>query len=153
MLARRIAVAIAFGSTLLYAEDFSLRQNGLGPITVHTTMTFEGQGERLFAVAVNDSGQSFSYVKLCVVAGVEACLFELENAEPWQPGKTVSWNLATLRRVPNLSHQVKIMALAARKPEPVTPIPEVPTTEVSTALALSPPPAAELTTNADTSSR
>jgi hypothetical protein len=106
-----IATAIALGSTLLYAEDFSLTQNGFGPITVHTAVTYEGKGERLAATAINDSGQAIPYVKLCVTAETKGCLFEMWNTEVWEPGKTLSWDVTAARHVPNLSHQVKIEAL------------------------------------------
>jgi hypothetical protein len=148
MLARRIAAAIALGSTLLCAEDFSLTQNGIGPITVHTTLTFEGQGERLLAVAVNDSGQLISHVRFCVVAGLEACLFGLEVAEPWQPGKTVRWNQTAVQHIPDLSHYVRIVALTLATPKQEMAIPEAdPTNEVRAAQVASPQPAAEILTN------
>ena len=40
--------------TLLQSEDFELWFLGMGPINVHTTLTFEGKGERLAATATND---------------------------------------------------------------------------------------------------
>jgi hypothetical protein len=58
MTARCIGLAIALGSTLLFAGDFSLKQNGFGPITVHPTLTYEGKGEQLVATATNGSGNA-----------------------------------------------------------------------------------------------
>jgi hypothetical protein len=148
MLARRIAAAIAFGSMLLCAEDFTLKQNGIGPITVHTTLTFDGQGERLLAVAVNDSGQLISHVRFCVAAGLEACLFGLEVAEPWQPGKTVRWNLTAIQHTADLSHYVRIVALTVATPQQEMGIPDAkPTVEVRAAQVASPQPAAEILSN------
>jgi hypothetical protein len=119
MRARPFAAAVALGSMLLYAEDFSLTQNGFGPITVHTTVTFEGKGERLVATAVNDSGQPIPYIKLCVVAHTKGCLFEMWNTELWEPGKALNWTATTARHVPNLSHEVKIETLnLPPKPQP-----------------------------------
>jgi hypothetical protein len=132
MRARSIALVLALGSTLLYAEDFSLTRNGFGPITVHTTLTYEGKGERLVATAVNDSGQLIPYVKLCVTADTRGCLFQMWNTEQWEPGKPLSWNVESTRHVPTLAHQVKIDVLdlppaaatsAASTPETPRPTP------------------------------
>jgi hypothetical protein len=79
MRAHPLVAAIALGSTLLYAEDFSLTKDGFGPITVHTTVTYEGKGERMAATAVNDSGQLIPYVKLCLVADTKGV--PLRNVE------------------------------------------------------------------------
>jgi hypothetical protein len=114
MRARCIASIVALGSVVLlpgYAEDFSLTQKGFGPITVHTTLTYEGKGERLVATAVNDSGQLIPYVKLCVTGDTRGCLFEMWITERWEPGGSLSWNLASARHVPTLTHQVKIEVL------------------------------------------
>jgi hypothetical protein len=47
MKAFRIAGLIALNVMALKAEDFSLKYQGMGPVTVHTTLTHEGPGERL----------------------------------------------------------------------------------------------------------
>jgi hypothetical protein len=128
MRARLIAVAIALASTLLCAEDFSLTQKGFGPITVHTTLTYEGKGERLVATAVNDSGQAIPYVRLCVTADMKSCLFQMWNTERWEPGKSLSWDVTTAHHLPTLAHQVKIGVLNLPPAAPTAPesAPEAP---------------------------
>ena len=131
MRTRSIAATVALGATVLscgYAEDFSLTQKGFGPITVHTTLTNEGRGERLVATAVNDSGQSIAYVKLCVTAGAKGCLFEMWTTERWEPGKSLSWNVVSARHVPTLAHQVTIEVLNLPPAAPTSPtsMPEAP---------------------------
>jgi hypothetical protein len=106
---------IALAATLLYAEDFNLTQNGFGPITVHTQLTYEGKGERLRATATNDSGQAIPYVKLCVKTATKGCLFELWNTEQWKPGATLSFDLTSSQHVPNLAHEVVIEELNISK--------------------------------------
>ncbi|HUP04213.1 MAG TPA: hypothetical protein VMU19_09500 [Bryobacteraceae bacterium] len=123
MTARSIALVAAFGSTLLCAEDFSLSEKGVGPITVHTALTYEGKGERLIASAVNDSGQAIPYVKLCVSAELKGCLFEMWNTEQWEAGGTLTWNVTTARHVPNLAHQVRIEVLNVPPTQTASPAP------------------------------
>jgi hypothetical protein len=77
---------MALGIFLLKAEDFSLSVNGVGPFTVHTSLTYEGKGERLIATATNDSGKAVPYLKLCVTAATKGCLFEMWNTAQWEPG-------------------------------------------------------------------
>jgi hypothetical protein len=136
-------VAVSFVcSTLLYAEDFSLTQNGFGPITVHTAITFEGKGERFVATAINDSGQAVPYVKLCVAAETNGCLFELWNTEVWLPGKSLDWNMLTARHVANLSHEVKIEALNLPPKSQATPAVPVEPSRPATEARVAQPPAA-----------
>lgn len=132
-----IVALIVVAATTLYAEDFSLTENGIGPINVHTSLTYDGKGERLTASATNDSGVSIPYVKLCVTADTKGCLFEMWTTEKWEAGKTLNWNVTSDRHVPNLSHQVKIAAL--NSPPVAPPIQEEKT---KTAEPVQPPPAA-----------
>ena len=106
---------IALATFSLCGEDFSLSQNGVGPITVHTTLSYEGKGERLVATAQNDSGQSIPYVRLCVTSTAKGCLFQMWNTAQWEPGIELSWNVSTEQHIPNLSHLVKIDVLNTPK--------------------------------------
>ncbi len=62
-------------------EDFSLTANAIGPVTVHSELTYVGSGVRLVATLKNDSVQSIAYVELCVHVANEGCLFEMRNKE------------------------------------------------------------------------
>jgi hypothetical protein len=121
----------ALGATLVYAEDFSLSSSGIGPITVHTTLTYSGKGERLVVAADNDSGQIIPYVKLCVKAQIKGCLFEMWTTGPWLPGAEVDWDVSSVHHVSSLAHEVMIEALTAPAPKaleapPPTPKPSAP---------------------------
>ena len=106
---------VALATFSLFGEDFSLSQSGVGPITVHTALTYEGKGERLVATATNDSGQSIPYVRLCVTSSTKGCLFQMWTTGQWEPGTQLNWNVSTEKRVPNLLHEVKIEALNTTK--------------------------------------
>lgn len=95
----------------LAAEDFTLWQGKIGPIRVHTEITYEGKGERISATATNDSGIALQYIRFCVISSIKGCLFTMWNTATWEPGTELSWNTTTARRVPELAHEVKIDAL------------------------------------------
>jgi hypothetical protein len=111
MYALRAAVLAALASMVLNAEDFKLKYFALGPISVHTSLSYQGKGERLVASAVNDTGQTVQYLKLCVLGAAPGCLFEMWITEPLEPGKSVAWDVATSKKVANLAHEVTITAL------------------------------------------
>ena len=117
MRAARITAVVITAASLLYAEDFTLSQSGVGPLKVHTTLTYEGKGERLVATASNESGVAIPYAKFCVTAETKGCLFEMWTTEQWEPGKMLTFDVTTTRHVPNLSHQVKIVELNAASPQ------------------------------------
>jgi hypothetical protein len=103
---------IALASTVLQAEDFSLTQNGIGPITVHSELAYEGSGVRLVATMKNDSSKSVAYADLCVKASPrEGCLFEMQNKDSFEPGAVLRFNVINADHVPSLAHQVTIKAL------------------------------------------
>lgn len=117
----KITAVVVTAATLLYAEDFTFTQSGIGPLKVHTTLTYEGKGERLVATASNESGISIPYAKFCVTADIKGCLFELWTTEQWDAGKTLTFDVTTARHIPNLSHQVTLTALnAPAQPPPVS---------------------------------
>ena len=97
-----------------YAEDFSLSRDGIGPISVHTTLTYKGNGEHLSARAVNDSGKPIPYVKLCVTAETKGCLFTLWNTSTWEAGAELTWDFDTKTKVRNLSHEVSMAPAAGQ---------------------------------------
>jgi hypothetical protein len=109
-------------------KAFSVTQNGFGPITGRSELTYEGKGERLRATATNDSGQLIPYVKLCVKTATKGCLFELWNTEQWKPGTTLNFDLTSSQHVPDLAHEVTIEALNLPKdtPSPAAPFTSIP---------------------------
>ncbi len=124
---RLILAGLIASVTSLPAEDFTLTQGNIGPIHVHTEMTYQGKGERLVATATNDSGVVIPYVRFCVSASMKGCLFTMWTTAAWQPGKQLSWDTTSNRKVPNLSHEVRIDSLNAT---PVAPAPNTSTAEV-----------------------
>src|SRR5262249_49904677 len=110
--ARIIAVG-TLAATLIYAEDFTFTQSGIGPLRIHTTLTYEGKGERLVATASNESGIAIPYAKFCVTADAKGCLFEMWPTEQWEPEKTLSFDVTAARHIQNLPHQVPLTALNA----------------------------------------
>jgi hypothetical protein len=117
---------IALSSTLLYAEDFSLTQNGFGPITVHSELTHEGSGERLVATVKNDSGRPIPYMDLCVKTTTVGCLFEMWNKDRFDPGATLQFNVLIAQYVPNLTHDVTIKGLNFASVQGAEPAPPAP---------------------------
>ncbi len=100
----------------LFGADFTLSQNGLGPITVHTELEYEGRGERLRATATNDTKETLPMVRMCVHGSPTGCLFTLWNQEPWKPGETLEWNLDTRLRAPDLGHEVLLLWMTDPRP-------------------------------------
>jgi hypothetical protein len=131
----RLTGVIALSVLILQAEDrqFSLSAFGVGPITLHTTLTHEGDGERLIATAKNESGTAIQRAKMCVRAfeSESVCLFELSNTELWTPGGELNWNLTTAKKVAVLSHyatfekldvaQTSESATTSLRPAPISP--------------------------------
>ncbi len=111
----RIAVAIALGVLMLHAEDrqFSLSAFGVGPITLHTALTHEGDGVRLIATAKNESGTAIERARICVRAFESEfeCLFELSNIALWAPGVELNWNLTTTKKLTKLPHSATLEQL------------------------------------------
>jgi hypothetical protein len=104
----KAVLAMLGASALIWAEDFRLTVDGVGPITFHTVLTYEGKGERIYATAVNESGEAIPYVRFCVESTVPGCLFLFWNTREWQPGEHLNWNLVAQQRIPNLAHRVVI---------------------------------------------
>ena len=84
MTLRRTALVATLSVLTLQAEDFNLRYLDAAPVTLHTTLTYEGKSERLVATAKNESETVIKHAKICVVAKSfqKECLFELWNTEP-----------------------------------------------------------------------
>jgi len=116
---RKAAVLFLLFAVSGYAEDFSLSRDGIGPISVHTVLTYKGKGEHLSARGVNDSDKPIPYVKLCVTAETKGCLFTLWNTSTWQPGAELNWDMDSTRKVRNLSHEVSIAPAAGTTTSPV----------------------------------
>ena len=118
----RIVFLAVMSGVCLQAEDFTLKFLGDGPIALHTTLTFDGTGERLIATAKNESGSLIQKAQICVaVASVKkGCLFEVWNTEVWAPGAELSWNVTTAVKVPGLSHQAMIEEYESVKVPPST---------------------------------
>lgn len=140
----RIACVIALSVLILHAEDrqFSLSAFGIGPITLHTTLTHEGDGERLIATARNESGTAIQRAKICIRAFESAseCLFELSNTALWAPGGELNWSLTTAKKVAALPHYATFEQLDVAKAQEAVRPPDV---TPSAAVARSPlaPPA------------
>jgi hypothetical protein len=120
MTCRLIVLIASIAISGARAEDFVLTAGGIGPIALHTELTWEGKGDRLIASATNKSSSTIPYVKLCVRPDPKGCLFSLWNTKPWQPGESLSWDLAGTRRTPNLFHQVAIIDTSAGKSPAIT---------------------------------
>lgn len=88
---RALPLLLAFAASLVtspaFAEDFVLSRNGLGPIKIHTVLSYENKGEKLVATATNETSAAIPYVKFCVNSETKRCLFELWNTETWEPGR------------------------------------------------------------------
>jgi hypothetical protein len=126
MRVRRIAGVIAISVCLLRAEEFKLSFLGTETIMLHTTLTYEGKGERLIATAKNESGAEIQHAKICIVsvATQKECLFELWNTAPWAAGAELNWNATATKRVPSLSHFASIEQFdIAKQPGPVSSVP------------------------------
>ena len=131
----RIAVSILLSATLLQAEDFTLKFFDVGPLELHTALTFDGKGERLIANATNRSGAPIQRAKICVTSPFQktGCLFELWNNTVWMPGVQLDWNMTAQLKVSDLTHDAmigeferqKAPDLSAAKPVPPPP-PAVP---------------------------
>ncbi len=133
MVIRRTAFVIVLSVLTLQAEDFSLRYLDAAPVTLHTTLTYEGKGERLVATAKNESDAVIQHAKICVLANsFQKCLFELWNTAPWTPGTELNWNVTTPKRVPELSHSASIVEFETVK-TPVTMPPAASTPPLSAA--------------------
>ena len=142
-------IAISVG--LLRGEDFRLNFLGMEPITLHTTLTYEGKGERLIAVAKNESGAEIQHAKICVVsvAAQKDCLFELWNTAPWVAGAELNWNATATKKVSSLSHFASIEEFDSG--EPPDPVPSrlanTRTSDLSSRPAQTPPQEPEILTN------
>jgi hypothetical protein len=124
MKAFRIAGVITLNLLTLQAEDLSLRYLGIGPINLHTTLTHEGQGERLTATAKNESGVVIQHAKICIHSfdlPESLCLFELSNTAPWLPGGEVNWNITTDRKAAGLRHFATIEQFESERTSEATP--------------------------------
>lgn len=99
------------------AEDFKLTVDGIGPITFHTSLTYEGKGERLTATAANASGETIPYAKFCVTAAIKDCLFTMWNTAAWAPGASLSWDMTSPHHVRDLSHRVVVYGEQLDSPE------------------------------------
>jgi hypothetical protein len=107
------------------AEDFTLRYFGAGPVTLQTTITYEGAGERLVASARNESGAPIEHVKFCVLSPAMkgGCLFEMWNTVVWEPGEMLHWNATAAKRVPTLAHEATIEEFESAKLQQQPPSP------------------------------
>jgi hypothetical protein len=107
---RALAVTTIILSTL-HAEDFRLNHLGAEPITLHTTLTYDGVGERLIATAKNESGVEIRFARICIIAAAmqKECLFRLWNTELWPPGAVLNWNVLTTQRVASLTQSASLV--------------------------------------------
>jgi hypothetical protein len=120
----RIILAAMISALWVKAEDFSLKYFAAGPIALHTSLSYEGKGERLTATAVNQSGVPVEYFKICVEhAKVKGCLFTLWTQEALPPNGKIEWTLTSPRKLPELSHSATILEFRqpALPPAPRTP--------------------------------
>jgi hypothetical protein len=83
---------------------------GDGPVALHTSLTFEGKGERLIATARNNSSTPIQHVKICIASASikKGCLFEISNSAVWSAGMDLNFNVITTKKVPDLSHDAMI---------------------------------------------
>ena len=116
----RIAGVIAMSVVILRAEDFTLKYFGDGPVMLHTTLTFEGKGERLVATAKNESGSPIQKARICIASASlkKGCLFEVWNTGAWAPGAELSWSVTSAIRVTDLSHDAMIEEYTAVEKSP-----------------------------------
>lgn len=111
----------------LPAEEFRLGYLGAEPITLHTTLSYEGKGARLTATATNKSDTTIRHAKICIIAmgWQKECLFTLWNNEPWPPGTELNWNQRSNRHVPGgLGHVASITEFDNSVVVPAAPTPE-----------------------------
>ena len=144
MTLRRTALVATLSVLTLQAEDFNLRYLDAAPVTLHTTLTYEGKSERLVATAKNESETVIKHAKICVVAKSfqKECLFELWNTEPWVPGTELNWNLTTPKRIPDLFHSASIVEFEIARASAIPPPPAltaVPSVATPTQAVVPPP--------------
>jgi hypothetical protein len=110
--ATRLIAGLILVGGLLGAEDFQLYFLGLWPISLHTTLTYEGKGEHLVATARNEMDEPIEHVKICVSATPKSCLFELWNTEVWKSGADLEWNVDATKKAPTLAHAASVMSIS-----------------------------------------
>jgi hypothetical protein len=110
------------------ADDFRLNYLGAEPISLHTTLSYEGNGAHLIATAKNESGQTIQHAKICIVAygWQKECLFQLWSEGAWTPGSELKWDLKSSRHVAGgLGHTASITEFESgvkAGAAPVTPV-------------------------------
>ena len=104
----RIFVLSLFLVASSQGDEFELWFLGIGPINVHTALTYEGKGERLIAAATNDTDDTIEEARICIIADEKKCLFEFWNKEPWAPGASIQFDGLTPRRRSSLDHSARL---------------------------------------------
>jgi len=128
-LQRLLPLLVLLPIQLAHAEDFRLNYMGTEPISLHTILSYEGNGERLIATAKNESGKMIHHAKICVVAfgWQEKCLIEMWNTQPWAPGVEINWTVHSGRHVAGgLGHWASITEFEGGPPVAVTPTTNAP---------------------------
>ena len=92
-------------STPVFANEFRLSADGVGPIVISVQVNVRNAKEELTAFprkvaeltafARNDSGQPIRYAQFCVQAArrTKGCDFKFWVNEIWEPGEELKWML------------------------------------------------------------
>jgi hypothetical protein len=135
----------------VHAEDFRLNYLGTEPISLHTALSYEGNGAHLIATAKNESGQTIQHAKICIVAygWQKECLFQLWNEVPWTPGSELEWDVKSSRHVAGgLAHTASITEFDGGAKVPAAPVASVPAIPVTAKPLPSTPVGPQLPTSA-----
>jgi hypothetical protein len=118
-----MALLFAISATLVSAEDFGLKYQDATPVSLHTAMVYEGNGEHLTAIAKNVSGVPIPHAKICIRSASlkKGCLFELWNTVVWAPDAELTWDLTSQRKVSNLFHEATLVAFDGVLPAKLIP--------------------------------
>jgi hypothetical protein len=104
----RIIVGLVMTPALVSGGDFELWHVGLGPIQLHTSLTFVGNTARVTATATNSMSEAIENVRICLSTSVSPCLLSIWNTTTWLPGTTLQWDFSLTVPAPNFSYEARI---------------------------------------------
>jgi hypothetical protein len=99
-----------------YVSEASLNQNGLGPIKVNTVLSRDGNRVHLKATAMNATGYTLSLVRMCVYTSPGDCAFTIWNDGPWEPGKSLNWDMVAIKELLGSAHAVSLLWMEDPRP-------------------------------------
>jgi hypothetical protein len=100
--------------TCASAEEFTLSQGNIGPITVESQINSDGKRATLVTTAVNRTNRPIAYARFCVSLTGGKCPWKLWTTAEWPAGKEMKWTLDLKKAIPNgAAHVVTIDQLKA----------------------------------------